>query len=220
MKESWYRANNQLFTRLKQEIEREYPDLRVIVEGGTVFARGSFSVKDGDDILDRFLIQLEFPRDFPDSIPILREIGGRIPWHQDRHTNTNGESCPIVPEEWLLRSDRDSILEFLAGPVRNFFLGQLAVEQGRHWPFGERPHGISGLLESYAELIGTSDSAAVRRYLDYLSRDIVKGHWDCPCGSNKRLRDCHLEAVKTLRQKIPPWVARSAFARLRKESSK
>lgn len=200
---------------MTRDIDAAYPDISVEQEHDTIFGRGSFPVKDGIDILSRFLIGIEFPRDFPDSVPILRETGGRIPWHADRHVNSaNGEACPIVPEEWLIRQDHDSILAFLDGPVRNFFLGQLAVESGAPWPFGERLHGVDGLIESYGELLGTTDKKAVRRYLDCLSKEHLKGHWDCPCGSGERLRNCHLEMVNALRTKIAPWVARRARARL------
>jgi hypothetical protein len=205
--------NPRLLATVKKDIDGEYPDLRVVIEGGTVFARGSFPVMDGTDILDRFLIEVEFPRDYPASIPILREIDGRIPWNGNRHTNRDGTACPIVPEEWLIRQDRDSILAFLGAPVRNFFLGQILIEVGKRWPFGERPHGDAGLIESYGELVGTTDPVAVRRYLDCLSKETVKGHWECPCGSKKRLRNCHLETIRTLRQNIAPSIARNALAR-------
>jgi len=214
----WHKKDPALLARVKHEVETEYPDLRVITERDTVFLRGSFPVTDGDEILDRFLIEVQFPDDFPDSIPIVREIGGRIPWYEDRHVNRMGaqagEACPIVPEEWLIRPDRDSIRNFLAGPTRNFFLGQIVVEQGKPWPFGERPHGMPGLWEFYGELVGTTDKAAIRGYLSYLSRENLKGHWECPCGSKKRLRNCHLETLKDLRQKIAPRVAKQALLRL------
>jgi hypothetical protein len=213
MKAKWYELNPHLLATVKRDIGGEYPDLCVMIEGGAVFARGSFPVVGGTDILDRFLIEVEFPRDYPASIPILRETGGRIPWHESRHTNRDGAACPIVPEEWLIRQDRDSILAFLDGPVKNFFLGQILVEAGKPWPFGERSHGNAGLVESYGELVGTTDPVAVRRYLDCLSKETVKGHWDCPCGSKKHLRNCHLDKVKALRKKIAPSIARSALAR-------
>ena len=174
---------------LQREIEGKYSDIRVVEENGEIFARGSFPITDDDGVVDRFLIELLVPNDYPDSVPILREIDGRIPWHEDRHTNRDGVSCPIVPEEWLLRTDRDSIEAFLEGPVRNFFIGQILAEHGKPWPFGERAHGKSGLLQSYGELIGTADEGTVRRYLDCLSREIVKGHWDCPCGSKGLLNN-------------------------------
>jgi hypothetical protein len=209
-----HRSRAALFAALKRDIENAYPDIRVVVEHGTIIAAGSFPIADGDGILDRFLIELQFPDDYPDSVPILREIGGRIPWHEDRHTNRDGVACPIVPEEWLVRPDRDSIVQFLEGPVRNFFVGQILAEQGRAWPFGEREHGKRGLVQSYGELVGTADEAALVRYLDCLSHDRLKGHWDCPCGSKKRLRNCHFEVLTTLHQKLPPWIAKRALNRL------
>lgn len=215
MKAAWYKTNASLFAKIRQEIEGNYPDLQLTIENGIVLARGNFPVKNGADILDRFQIQVEFPHDYPNSVVVLRETGGRIPWHPDRHANRTGESCPIVPEEWLVRSDRDSLLAFLEGPVRNFFLGQILVEQGKPWPFGEREHGVPGLLQSYGELVGSTDAPTIYRYLESIAKQKIKGHWECPCGSKVKLRNCHLETVKRLRERISPSVARSALKRLR-----
>jgi hypothetical protein len=215
MKAPWYERNAQFLEVTKAELTAHYPDLRLMIEHGTVYIRGSFPVLDDVEVLDRFLIEIEFPFDYPESIPVLREVGGRIPWHEDRHVNQrNGEACPIVPEEWLIQSDHGSVLAFLNGPIRNFFLGQILVESGQPWPFGERTHGISGLIEAYGEIVGTSDEVTLRRYLDLLSRDTPKGHLECPCGSAKRLRNCHLDEVRSLHERIPPRVARQALRRL------
>ena len=214
MRRAWHTVNASFFEKLKQDIEAEYPDLRVITEDGAVFARGSFPVRYDAEVLDRFLVEIRFPDDYPHSIPVVREIGGRIPYHQDRHVNPTGEACPIVPEEWLIRPDHDSILSFLNGPIWNFFISQILVEKGHPWPFGERQHGIDGLFQAYGEMLGTADRQAISRYLQYLSHDRFKGHWECPCGSGKRLRHCHLDSLRILREKIAPWVAERALSRI------
>jgi|UPI00047DA2D0 hypothetical protein len=215
MKRSWYEKNPGVLRDMEAEIAARYPDLRVVMEQGTVYIRGSFPIMDATDVLDRFQIEIELPADFPESIPVLREVGGRIPWHENRHVNNGtGEACPIVPEEWLVRTERDSILAFLDGPVRNFFLGQILIEAGQPWPFGERSHGIDGLFEAYEDITGISDRNTIVRYLECLSRDVFKGHWACPCGSGKHLRNCHLEQLKALQAKVPAFVARSALARI------
>ncbi len=215
MKKPWYEKTPGLLRATEAEVSGRYTDLRIIVERGTVSICGSLPVMDEGEILGRFQIEVVLPSDFPDSTPVVRETGGRIPWHEDRHVNPqNGEACPIVPEEWLLRPDHGSILAFLDGPVRNFFLGQILVDAGQPWPFGERKHGRDGLLEAYAEMVGTSDINAVVRYLDCLSKETLKGHWSCPCGSNRRVRDCHREELQALRLRIPPRVARQALERL------
>jgi hypothetical protein len=179
-----------------------------------VVARGGFPVADGDGVVDRFVIEIAFPEDYPDSVPVVREIGGRIPWFEDRHVNPTGDACPIVPEEWLLRPDHDSILAFLAGPVRNFFIGQILVERGDDWPFGQRDHGKKGVVQSYAEIVGARDEPAIRLYLEYASRDRLKGHWECPCGSKQKVRNCHIESVQAVRQRIKPWIAKRMLGRL------
>src|SRR5713226_5967028 len=103
MRKPWYKSNPELFAKTKQEVETNYPELRVVVENDAVFLRGSFKIEEDGETLDRYLIEIQFPDDYPDSIPILREVGGRIPWTRDRHVNNNpaGEACVIVPEEWL-----------------------------------------------------------------------------------------------------------------------
>ena len=215
MKRSWHEKNPRILRDMEAEIPAKYPDLRVVMEQDIIYVRGGFPVLDGTDVLDRFQIEIELPADFPEFIPVLREVGGRIPWHESRHVNRgNGEACPIVPEEWLVRAEHNSILAFLDGPVRNFFLGQILIEAGHPWPFGERSHGIDGLFEAYKEMTGTSDRNAIVRYLECLSRDVLKGHWACPCGSGKHLRNCHLEQLKALQAKVPAFVARSALARI------
>lgn len=215
MKRQWHERNPRLFRSMEKEVPAKFPDLRIVLEQSAVHIRGNFPVMDDSEVLDRFQIDIALPSDFPDSTPVLRETGSRIPWHADRHVNqANGEACPIVPEEWLMWPEHESILAFLGGPVRNFFLGQILVESGCQWPFGERTHGVPGLFEAYGEMVGASDSKTILRYLDCLSNENLKGHWDCPCGSGKRLRNCHWDDLKTLHEKVPPLVARGALERL------
>jgi hypothetical protein len=220
MKKAWHKAESDALEKVKSRIAERFPDLRVSKEGDVVFLRGSFPIIHEGEILDRYEIELEIPPDLGDSIPKLRETGGRIPRNVNRHMDpATGDACPVVPEEWLLHAACGSVISFLTGPVRNFFIGQSLVEQGEPWPFGERSHGRAGLLEYYEELFETTDSAAMVRYLECLSRDGLKGHWDCPCGSGERLRDCHLEQLRTLRRKMPRLVARRALRRLNAHAS-
>jgi hypothetical protein len=218
MKKPWHRANPSLLAKLEEDLRGPYPDLRVVVENECVHIRGSFPIFSDGLALDRYQIDVSIPNDFPDAVPTLREIGGRVPWDSNRHVNPNGqacgEACPVVPEEWLLNPKRDSILSFLNGPVRDFFLAQSLVEAGDPWPFSWRAHGFDGLYQAYGELLGTTDRACIRRYLEYLSKERIKGHWECPCGSGSKLRNCHLNEVRALQSKIPTNVAKQALQRL------
>jgi hypothetical protein len=220
MRKPWFKIKPHILQRTKDDLRREYPDLRIIIEEETAFIRGSFPIWNNGQFLDRFpldrfQIEMRFPEDFPNRPPTVRETSGRIPRTLDRHViPTTGDCCIQVPDEWFLLEDPESILNFLNGPVRNYFLGQSLVEAGEPWPFGERSHGVEGMYESYADILGVSDPGEIRRYLTYLSNSTIKGHWDCPCGSGKRLRNCHLASLRSLQSKVSPRFAQSALNRL------
>jgi hypothetical protein len=207
--------SNQNLDDLKSLLRKSYPDLQVFTRNNRPLIRGSFPVQHEGNILDRYLIEVEVPANLSKEVPIVREIGGRIPRLADRHVNMDGTACISVPEEWLLSSGHENLLNFLNGPVRDFFLGQSLVERGKKWPYGDRSHGFAGLIEAYGEMFNTEDPEKIRRYLEFLSRKGFKGHWICPCGTANKVRDCHMDRMQKLRRQIPPHVASSAFDRFK-----
>ena len=193
MKLPWHLAERDSYSNMKAEVGAAYPDLRFLIQDECVFIQGSFPIKEDGAVLDRYSIDVRVPRDFPKALPVLREVGGRIPWNADRHVNSNGDACLFVPDErWRYFPERGTLLEFLIGPVRNFLIGQSLFESAGKWPFGQRGHGNAGILEAYGEMLNISpDRETVMAFLGLLSRREVKGHWPCPCGSDKILRKCH-----------------------------
>lgn len=193
-------------------MQERHPDLRLVMTGERPVFRGSFQVANDGVVIDRFSIEMTFPEGLS-KLPRIEEIGGRIPKHRDRHVCDDGAICAEVPELILLRG-KYSLMSYLDGPVRNYFLGQLLVEQGKKWPFGEWDHGKPGLVQAYGEVLGVTGEEHIRRFLDCLGHKKVKGHWNCPCGSGKRIRDCHVSVIRKLQDTVPPSIARQALARL------
>lgn len=183
-----------------------------MVVDGRPSLRGSFPVVHESEELDRFVIQVDFPNGIA-KLPAIREIGGRIPRTADRHVFVGGPICTEVPELTLLRGDY-SLLSYLEGPVRNYFLGQSLVERGEPWPFGERDHNKAGLVDAYGEVLGVSGEQTIRRYLDLLGHRKIKRHWPCPCGSGSQIRHCHRADVQRLQAKVSRAIARQALGRL------
>ena len=163
----WFRVRPKFLEGIRSDLRTRYPDLQLIEKGDAVYLRGSFPIVHDGQTLDRYQIEIGFPSDYPKSLPTVREVGGRIPRVLDRHViPSNGNACLFVGEDWLLSVGREpTFVEFLEGPVRNFFLGQSLVEAGKPWPFGERSHGKKGVLETYGEWFGTKDEAAIARFL-------------------------------------------------------
>jgi len=186
----WYIKKPELLTRVQQEI-KTYPTLRVVVENNKIFIRGKLQILSPAKtrVIDDFSIEIEFPNNFPMSIPIVRETGGRIPPTLDRH-NPRGVVCLFVPEDGENYYQGDgSIINFIENCVTPFFIGQSYYQEKGEWLFGERPHGIPGVIDYYREKFG--DKAATT-FEQYLWKREIKGHWLCYCGSGKRMRKCHM----------------------------
>lgn len=212
----WHKADPSLLEKIRTEVEAHYPNLHFYPQGDRVVVRGSLPIIDAGKELDRYSIEIVLLADYPDVVPLVWEIGGKIPRNADHHVNAGGEACLFVPDEqWKAYPPGTSFLEFLNGPVRNFFLGQSVFRRTGEWPFGQRLHGAAGIREYYSEILETNDLNVILAYLECLSRPALKGHWPCPCKKGKRVRDCHLHQINDLRGKIPAEIAEKSWRSLR-----
>lgn len=199
VRKPWYRVNPTLFQSLQRELKQPFPQLHFSVRNDTVFLSGSFPLTDGDKVVDSFLIEVEFPFKFPEGIPLVYEIGGRIPRIVDRHIYPSGEVCLSFPLQLSeVFHEGSSLVDFLNGPVRSFFVSQSYFELTGEWPFGEWAHGTEAVIDYYATILKTYDKDLISRYLKVISKKEIKGHWPCPCGSGKLLRRCHFDEVAKL----------------------
>jgi len=216
MSAPWHRAEPNRLERLQREVQQEYPELFFTVENDVVCLRGTFPLEYEGRVLDRFKIEVEFPHDFPDTPPIVRETGGRIPDNPDWHIYGNERGCCLyVMEAFLVKHpDGYTLLEFLDGPVQSFFLNTYHKEVTGEPLFGERSHGAEGIFEFYEEYLETDDREEILRYIDVLRKAEAKGHLRCPCGSGEKLRDCHADRIRQMRELISPSVAKRSWVAL------
>lgn len=207
----WHRRKPNLLHEVQEDVERFCDSLHVLVEGDQVTIRGSFPVRHQGEEFDRYAITVAFPPDYPDSLPTVREVGGRIPWVGDHHVYTNGVACVILPEaRWWEFPPHTRFFEYLRGPLHNYFLGQTVVSSGQPWPFGEHRHGLNGIMDFYAEQLGTTESRLIIRLLESVASGVCRGHLPCPCESGITTRRCHPRLI-ALAQKMPPWAVRKSL---------
>lgn len=139
----------------------------------------------------------------------------------DRHINqtpNNERAClcsPLAEDEYLLPTFQ--FQRYFERLIIPFLYGQIFYDHEKRWPWQDLSHGSIGLLESYLEI---RDPAKAKECLEKLPRDNknwlqikalllqknpIKGHTDCFCQTNKKVRDCHISAWKgaeLLRQDI------------------
>lgn len=217
MTRSWLKARPDLVEDVQKSLDGAFGNLHLFVVDRIGEVRGSFPVVGADgQVLDRYSICIRFPDRYPDELPVVEEVGGRIPRTADRHVFSDSGACCVLLEEarWQTFPVGESFRSFLEGPVQAYFLGQSLVERGEDWPFGEWSHGAAGVAEFYAEILETKDLATIRRFVELLSLSDAKGHHKCFCGSGRRLRRCCDDIVAKWRSRIPVGVARKSAGML------
>ena len=209
----------ELRNELESTVKSKYQSLQLIVENDVLFLRGIFPLIDfgsGEEI-DSYEIEMEFPRNYPSDIPIVRETGGRIPRKIDRHIDEKtGNACLGIREQLHNNITHNaSALSFIEGPIYEFFLGQSYYELTEKWIFGEWSHGAKGILEYYSKILKTNDPKIILTFVEYLSKNTVKGHWPCYCANGKRLRNCHFKFLLLARNVIPSDIAKKSYYELK-----
>ncbi len=208
---------DELLSSVKKTISFHQPFLVVENKKSEVTVKGRFLLHESVSQIDprgpltEYELEIFVPRTYPRKQPIVFETGGKIPRIDERHINGRGDCCILVWDHWLLTTEDASFSSYFSGPLHDYFLGQHHFELFGKWPFGERAHGYPGLVEAYVETIGfpelPSNQRALKQILKLLSQDWPKGHWPCPCGSNKKLRNCHRKELEDIHRRIPPAMA-------------
>ncbi len=202
--EPWFVKSPALYQELNKQIRQDFRTLHLITKGEIVFVRGALPIIsiDGDE-LDRYQIEIELPVDFPVSVPQVREVGSKIPRILDRHVNSNGTACLFVRDKaWKYWNKNTTLIDFIKGPVYQFFLGQTYYSLNKVWPFGHYKHGADGVAEYYYEELNTPRLKVVIAFLEFLAVIKVDNRLRCYCGSQRQLKECHLNKVLSMRAHI------------------
>jgi len=184
---------------------------------GDLVLEGRFgfrAVYQGVELTGEFSLRIEIPRLFPAELPLVFEIGGRIPrtWHR----NLDSSLClgaPIALHQVLHASpDLETFLEGCLVP----YLYQFRVkERGGQLPLGDLPHGELGILSYYRDALLMPDIRAALASIRLLGmpRDIAALEL-CPCGSGRVLAHCHSFFLDRLREVCSPSWFRRRYAEL------
>ena len=145
--------------------------------------------------LDRsYNIEINIPVDSSD-LPTVIDLDSAVDTSYP-HRYKNGELCLETDTTIRLRFiDGMNLLEWVEEFVESYFFSFEYFKRFGVFPFGERPHGLDGLLNTYQELLDEADPRKAAALLKYCADENYRGHIDCPCGSGKRLRQCHGKAL-------------------------
>lgn len=143
-------------------------------------------VKD-EHIVDSFEIEI----DFKENIPKVKELGNRTNGYC--HKYKNGNLCLETDFNQLMFLEEHDYLDWLDYFVINYFCSFCYYRKYRCYPYGERKHRYGDFF-GFAEYIKMNPEAAWD-ILKYIVDSNYRGHNLCPCGSGKKIRNCHKDVV-------------------------
>ena len=139
--------------------------------------------------------------DFSSKMPSAKEIGNRIPRSIDYHVNKDGTMCLRATLLVFQEFYRDSSLKgFITNLLIPFLSGYSYKEKYGEYPHGELPHGSLGIFESYKEIFNTKSGLVILELLKIIVENNYRGHLLCPCGSQIRLRECHGNQIRKIKE--------------------
>ena len=135
------------------------------------------------------------------------------------HRYTDGSLCLETDSYIRYRFiDGMNLVEWMDEFVEPYFFSYEFYCRFGSFPFGERPHGLEGLIHTYQEFWHEKDPITTCGLLRYAAEETYRGHELCPCNSGKKLRQCHGSAMLPyMRDKRHLEILQSDFQHLRKE---
>ena len=185
-----------------------YEKRRTIIRGSLSFeaSPAGFPV-----ITDCFDIKLVIPSTYPEVLPVVRETGGRIDQSYE-HLNQDGTLCLATPiEKRLFFLEQQSLLGFVNHLIVPYLYGYCYWKKyGKH-PFGERAHGVEGIIEYYRDDLGLGSHLNILAMLAFLFEYGYRGHLPCPCKSGLKVRECHNEILLQLHRHHSKYTLKNDF---------
>lgn len=138
---------------------------------------------------------------FPNSFPIVKELGNRIPHKIDRHKYDDSSCCLTTKakEQVLLKKNIKTLDRFISDIVIPFFQNNSYFEINKEYIFGAYSHGIIGVFEAYKEITNISNPELLVKILtDRINEKKYGRNEFCFCKSGIKFKKCHLNNYQDL----------------------
>jgi hypothetical protein len=162
-----------------------------------VCLRGKFSFRAavycGAEIEDNYKLKIVIAEKFPQAIPVVEEIGGKIPRNGDFHVNPDGSICLGSPLRLLKMIHNFPSLSNFANKclVPYLYAVSYKLRNGGDFVLGELAHGDQGIVDDYSMVLGLAARSQIKQAIQLLGvKKRIANKKTCPCGCGKRLGAC------------------------------
>lgn len=184
-----------------ESMKRKYPFLEYVQRDSDCVFIGELvlnHVYDDVRMTGKFDIKIVVPRDFPLALPTVMELSNNI---DDTYPHRYPNGCLCLASNLELKmhiSKNQDISTFVDKYVIPYFYTYKYFKEYGIYPYGERSHGIMGDLEYLKDLFCVNNWEQVYDIMMFVIQFAYRGHLLCPCGSGKRIRNCHGEVIRNM----------------------
>ncbi len=202
---AWFERADGRVLRAEEALMKElYPLLRFCVDtdAGKMNLEGDFVLQTDCGVSTSIAIRIEFPRNYPNSEPVAFDAAGRFPALVDRHIIWDGQFCLWLPpcSPWD-KNDPNRLVRFL-DEVTVFLERQMIFDVTGIWPGDEYKHGADGYEEFMLARLDGNQSHFTSLFPVIVGRIHLGRNERCPCGSQRKYKRCHADAVAEITSKI------------------
>lgn len=177
-----------------ENMKRKYPFLEYVQQENDCIFVGNIilnHVYEDVRMTGNFEIELVVPRNFPLVLPTVKELSDCIDASYP-HRYPNGYLCLASDLELKMHIRKyHDISIFVDKYVIPYLYTYKYYKEYGIYPYGERSHGIKGDLEYLKDLFCVNNWEQVFNIIVFIIQSTYRGHLLCPCGSGKRIRNCH-----------------------------
>ena len=181
-----------------EDVIKKYPNLYVHRKDNCkVILKGKIFVNREENdfrVCQEYAVDIIIPID-SDELPYVIDSSRYIPVTYP-HYYRSGKLCLDTDTSIRMRFVNGFVLsEWIFEFVEMYFFSYEYYKRYKQFPFGEREHGVKGIVQTYQDKFQVNDSAQAVSLMLFIAENNCRGHIPCPCGSGKKLRDCHREII-------------------------
>lgn len=172
--------------------EEKFPKLKYFWEEQCIIGKIHIECLCNDEYInEEFEIKIKL---FEDSLPRVWELSNKVK-NSYSHIYNDRKLCLATDLEQELYLEEHSLIEWIEEFIEKFFISYVYYVRYGVFPFGEYAHGDKGIYEFIRRYLKIDNIVVAKRIYDYVCTKRYRGHLDCPCGSKKKIRNCHGELI-------------------------
>ena len=130
-------------------------------------------------------------------MPKVWEVSNKIRKSYE-HIYDDRSLCLATDLEQELYLKTHTIVEWIREYVEKYFVSYIYYKRYGVFSFGEHSHGKKGIYEFIKIHYKMNNLIEAKKIYEYVCTKKYRGHLDCPCGSGKKIRNCHGKLILEL----------------------